>query len=105
MALLISSVVLFLWAHFLSSPSVQPVDASRGAITADWSADLRAPVGSAPLGLVVGRGRETALQPRTSLWFVNSNTVVATFVTREEKPALSSHDVLPQLEMEKAFVR
>ena len=78
---------------FSSSGADGPlVDASRGAITADWSADLRAPVGSAPLGLVVGGGRETALQPRTSLWFVNRNTVVATFVTREEKPALSSHD-------------
>jgi hypothetical protein len=81
-----------LLAHLLSSPVVPPVETARGAITANWSADLRAPVGSAPLGLVVGRGRETALQPKTSLWFVGNNTVVATFVTREEKPALSSHD-------------
>lgn len=92
MDLLISSAVLFLLARFLSSPSVPPVDTARGAITASSSTDLRAAVGSAPLGLVVGRGRETTLQPRTSLWFVDNNTVVATFVTREEKAALSSHD-------------
>jgi hypothetical protein len=92
MDLLISSAVLFLLAHFLSSPSVPPVDGASGAITANWSADLRAAVGSAPVGLVVGRGHETALQPKTSLWFVDNNTVVATFVTREENGSLSSHD-------------
>jgi hypothetical protein len=92
MELLISSAALFLLAHLLISPSVPPVDTASGTITALWIADLRADVGSQPLGLVVGRGHETALQPKTSLWFVDNNTVVATFVTREEKPALSSHD-------------
>jgi hypothetical protein len=92
MALLISLAALFLLAHFLSSPSAPPVDTASGAITANWRADLRAAVGSAPLGLVVGRGHETRLQPTTSLRFVNNNTVVATFVTREEKTALSSRD-------------
>lgn len=90
MDLLISSAALFLLAHFLSSPSVPPAD-TGGVITASWSADLRPVVGSARLGLVVGRGRET-LQPIKSLWFLDNKTVVATFVTREEKVALSSHD-------------
>jgi hypothetical protein len=57
MALLISSAVLFLLAHFFSSPSVPLVDTTSGAITANWSADLRAVVGSAPLGLGVGSGK------------------------------------------------
>jgi hypothetical protein len=88
---LISSAALFLLAHFLSSPSVPP-GKTGGAIAASWSADLRPAIGSAPLGLVVGRGHETLL-PIKSLWFQDNSTVVATFVTREEKhTALSKRD-------------
>lgn len=91
MDLLISSAALFLLAHFLNSPSVPPGN-TGGAIAANWSADLRPAIGSAPLGLVVGRGHET-LQPIKSLWFQDDSTVVATFVTREEKPTpLSKRD-------------
>jgi hypothetical protein len=82
----------FFLAHFLSSPSRPTVDTANGAITAKWSADLRAAVGSVPLGLVVGHGHETHSQPRTSLWFLDADTIIATFVTREGKPALSSRD-------------
>ena len=92
MALLISSAVLFLLVHFLRSPSVPLVDTTSGAIRANWSADLRAVVGSAPLGLIVGRRHQTVLQPMTSLWFIDNNTVVATFVTSEGKVGLSRHD-------------
>jgi hypothetical protein len=90
MALLISSAALFLLAHFLSNLSAPPGDTPIGAITSKWSSDLRAAVGSAPLGLVVGHGHETHSQPRTSLWFLDKNTIIATFVTNEGKPALSS---------------
>jgi len=92
MALLISSAALFLFLHFLSSPGVTPVDTASGKITANWSADLRSAVGGGALGLVVGRGHETRLQPTTSLWFLDNNTVAATFVTREEGVALASRD-------------
>jgi len=59
---------------------------------AKWSADVHAAVGSAPLSLVVGRGRETHLPPRTSLSFLDDGTIVATFVTREGNPTLSGRD-------------
>jgi hypothetical protein len=49
-----------------------------------WNTDLHAAVGSLPLGLVVGRGHETTLQPKSSLWFCDNDTIVATFVTQEE---------------------
>ena len=91
-ALLISSAALFLLAHFLSSPRVSPVGTPSGAIAASWSADLRPEIGNAPLGLVVGRGHETRLPPTTSLWFLDNNTIVATFVTHDERIALSNRD-------------
>ncbi|MGA2358271.1 MAG: hypothetical protein ABSF66_04670 [Terriglobales bacterium] len=87
-----TSVAVFLLVHFLSSPSGPTVDTASEAITAKWTVDLRAAVGSAPLGLVVGRGRETHLPPKTSFWFLDNKTIVATFVTREEKTALSGRD-------------
>jgi hypothetical protein len=83
------SAALFLWAHFLSSATGVTVAPQGASMTAKWSADLRAAVGSAPLGLVVGRGRETHMRPQTSLWFLDSGKIVATFVTREGKPTLS----------------
>jgi len=93
MGLLISSAALFLLAHFLSSPSGSTVETARGTITANWSADLRPAIGSAPLGLVFGRRREREGKPRTSLWFLDNNTIVATFVTREgANRSLSSRD-------------
>lgn len=90
MALFISSAVLFLLAHFLSSPGVPVGNTGGGTITASWSADLHPEIGTVPQGLVVGRGHETRLQPSTSLWFLDNDTIVATFVTRDERIALSS---------------
>jgi hypothetical protein len=92
MDLLISSAALFLLAHFLSSPSEATVAPQGASITAQWSADLRAAVGSEPLGMVVGRGRETHGRPYTSLRFLDKGTIVATFVTREGNPTLSGRD-------------
>jgi hypothetical protein len=104
MGLLISSVVLFLFLHFLNSPAASTADAENGTMAANWSTDLRPAVGSPPLGLVVGRGHETRLQPTTSLWFVDNNTVVATFVTREETAALSNHDTNQPLRLRAIFL-
>ncbi len=85
-------MALFLLAHLLSSPSRPTVDTASGTIAAKWTADLRAALGSPPLGLVVGRGHETLLPPKTSLWFLDNNTIAITFVTREEKAVLSGRD-------------
>jgi hypothetical protein len=86
---LTSSVALFLLAHFLSNAPALAVAPSSAPMTMKWSADLQAAVGGAPLGLVVGHGHETHLQPKTSLWFLDNNTIVATFVIRQDKPNLS----------------
>jgi hypothetical protein len=67
-------------------------DTSRGTISAEWSADLHAAVGSIPLGMVVGRGHETLGLPYTSLYFLDNATVVATFVIREGEPTVSSRN-------------
>jgi hypothetical protein len=47
---------------------------------------------SAHLGEVFGRGRESAALPRTSLWFTDNDTLVATFVSREGSGELSTRD-------------
>jgi hypothetical protein len=95
MALLISSVVSLLLMHFLSSASQSSVGEHVESISTKWTVDLRAAIGSPPIGMVVGaHGHEYKHLPKTSLWFTDNNTVVATFVTREDKsPAkLSQHD-------------
>ncbi len=58
--------------------------------TPEWRVDLRPAVAGAPLGRVVGRGHETQGKPVSSLWFLDDNRIVVTFVTRESKSALSS---------------
>jgi hypothetical protein len=92
MVLLTSLAAPFLWAHFLGSTVIAAAAPQTQSITAKWSADLRPAVGSAPLGLVLGGGHESHNGPMTSLWFLDNNTIVATFVTREGKPSLSSRD-------------
>jgi hypothetical protein len=84
------SVALFLWAHFLSSPSKPIVDTATSAIAAKWNADLRAAVGIA-LGAEVGHAHAPQ-RSKISLWFLNNSSIVATFVTREGKPHLSVRD-------------
>jgi hypothetical protein len=61
-------------------------------ITPKWRVDLRPAIGDTPLGLVVGHGHETKGRPHTSLWFLDDKTIVVTFVIREDKPNLSTHD-------------
>lgn len=92
MALWISSAALFLLALFLNSPSMPPGN-TGGAIAAKWTVDLRAAVASDPLGTVQGRKREWQGRPRTSLWFLDDSTILATFITKEgSKPSLASRD-------------
>lgn len=85
-------MALFLLVLFLNSASAALGKPKPDSVSPTWSADLHAAVGSLPLALVVGRGRETTLQPKTSLLFLGNNTIVATFVTQEGKPTLSGRD-------------
>lgn len=57
-----------------------------------WRISLKSAIGSPPLGKVFGRVQEYKALPRTSLWFTDNNTLVATFVIREGKGDLSSRD-------------
>jgi hypothetical protein len=55
-----------------------------------WRVELRKAIGSDPLGIVVGRGRETKGKPFSAVLFADDDTVVVTFVTREGEPKLSA---------------
>lgn len=91
MRLRILSMVLFLLALFLNSASGTFAASKPDSVSPTWSTDLRATVGSVPLGQVFGRKRERQGLPETSLWFLGDSTIVATFVTREGiNPSLSS---------------
>lgn len=94
MALLTSSAVLFAVAcSLISGSAAAPVITPKHeTVTPKWRTNLRSVIGSAPLGQVFGRTREYKALPRTSLWFTDNNTIVATLVTREGKPSLSSRD-------------
>src|SRR5580704_1088280 len=99
MGLLTSLAALFAIAFCLSSPALaalhhQAGAAPKRAVTPAWRLDLRSTIGSVPLGLVVGQGHETQLQPHTSLRFLDDATIVITFVIREGEgnPKLSRRD-------------
>jgi hypothetical protein len=94
MALSICSAVLFAIAFSLINPNVwaaspQPEASKREKVTPQWYVNLHAQVGSTPLGVVAGIGRETLGKPKTSLWFVDENTIVVTYVTREPVSSVS----------------
>jgi hypothetical protein len=59
------------------------------SIRTKWEVDLRAVIGGAPLGVIAGHGHETHGKPRTSLWFLDNDTIIASFVTREGEPSVS----------------
>lgn len=61
-------------------------------VAPEWYARLRAVIPGEPLGLIVGQGHETRLKPRISLWFLDNNTIVVTFITREGEPKLSTRE-------------
>ena len=99
--LVLAGVVLGVWTTIAAQTdqSVVPKvesheDEVAEIIIPKWTADLRAAIGSTPLGLVVGQGRETHLQPKVSLWFSDENTIIATFViAKEGQPILSKRNV------------
>ena len=84
--------VAFLLMLFPNSAKGDANAPKPDSVSPFWNTDLHAAVGSLPLGLIVGQGHETTLQPKTSLWFCDNDTIVATFVTQEEKATLSSRD-------------
>jgi hypothetical protein len=92
MALLTSFTARFVIVCFLSSlGAAQAISAAeRTEVSPAWRVDLRASIGGEPLGLVVGRGRETRGKPRTSLWFLDDSTIAVTFVTRASDSGLST---------------
>ena len=78
------------------------VASSLGSVSPSWSADLRSVIGNKPLGIVAGgKGHEYEYKPKTSLWFTDNNTVVATFVTRERTgtATLSRRDASDELSL------
>ncbi len=66
----------------------------RETVSPKWRVDLRASIGGPELPIVWGRKKEYKGRPKTSLWFTDNDTVVATFVTSKAKvnPKLSSRD-------------
>jgi hypothetical protein len=62
----------------------------KGVLTPQWRTNLRAAIGSAPLGLVVGREKQA--KPRVSLSFTDNDTIAVKFVTQEGKPILARRD-------------
>jgi hypothetical protein len=88
------SAVVFVIACFLSSASGAAPAQHNEPVTAKWRVDIHAAIGGTPLPVVWGRIQEYKGRPRTSLWFTDNNTIVATFVTREGKgnPKVSRRD-------------
>lgn len=88
------AIVCFLNSGNASSTRRLTATPQREAVTPRWRVNLRSTTGSVPLGLVVGHGHETRLQPYTSLWYIDNATIVVTFVIREgqENPKLSRRD-------------
>ncbi len=64
----------------------------RETVTPKWRTNLKSAVGRAPLGLVVGQGRETKGKPHFSVMFTDNDTVIVSYVVREGEPELSKRD-------------
>lgn len=92
----ISSPAAFAIAFILISTGVsisrarEVPEPSQISASPKWRTDLRGVLGTTPLGLTVGNGRETTGKPRVSIWFLNNEKVVATFITREGDSRLST---------------
>jgi hypothetical protein len=72
-----------------------PTSRSQADGRPEWRTDLRPDVRSSPVRPIVTR-QESVGRPWSSLWFVNNNTIVATFVVHEEggKAQVSRRDNL-----------
>lgn len=88
---MISSAALILLAHFLTSPASATASAGNSTVSTTWITDLRPALVSERIGTVQGRKREWQGLPRTSLWFLDNGTILATFITREKtEPSLAN---------------
>lgn len=89
-------LALFLATLFPSSSvtASEPPTATavrRGSVAPSWQVDLQPVIGNRPLGVVITTPPyEDEAYPKTSLVFLDNNTVAATFVTHEN----SKEDVL-----------
>jgi hypothetical protein len=88
------AIVCFLTSGSAGGPQNVVAAPKYGKVGPKWRVDLRPAIGSLPLGRVVGHGHETQGRPVSSLWFLDDNRIVATFVIREGKPSLSSREAL-----------
>lgn len=101
MALSTSFMVGYVVVCFLTSAVVGVLGTGTAltpdeTITPEWRTDLRPAVGPDPVRLIVGNRPEIQGKPQSSLWFIDNNKVVATFVTRENeaRPAVSRRNSL-----------
>lgn len=93
MGLWISSAVLILGWCFLNSPTEPAVVHVSGTIGPEWMRDLRPVIGSDPLGLALGGKHEMHGRARSSLWFLDNNTIIISFVTGDNSEnALSTRE-------------
>ncbi|HMD77372.1 MAG TPA: hypothetical protein VKG86_08360 [Terracidiphilus sp.] len=92
-----TSAVSFSLALFLSSGTAAVAAPQIESIAPLWSANLRTAVGRSPVGVVGGgKGHEYTHKPKTSLWFTDNDTVVATVVTREATDPILSNREAPE---------
>ena len=87
------AVASFLISWTSAAAQVQRhVSTSGVVLSRQWRVDLRPIVVENPLGLVVGRGKETQGKPYTSIVFTDNETIAVTFVVRAEEARLTSRD-------------
>jgi len=79
------AVVFFLTSGVVASMALIGATPSRGgqALSPEWRTDLRPTVRSEPVRPIIS-GQESVGRPASSLWFTDNNTIVATFVIRED---------------------
>jgi len=92
------AVVFSLSSGKLNAQDVVPTSAkaSTQILSPEWTVKLAPYLNAELLGRVVGHGHETHAKPRTSLWFLDDDTVSTTFVTanpEKVEPKLSSRSV------------
>ncbi len=86
------AIACFLISSNLGAPGNAFAAPKNEKVLPMWRRDLRPAIAGVPLGRVVGRGHETRGRPVSSLWFLDDNRIVATFVTHAGEPNLSSRE-------------
>lgn len=100
----ISVLTCFLNSGSAAAPQQRSTEAGHETVTLQWRTNLRSAIGSAPIWEDLGSSVESKARPRTSLWFTDNRTIVATFVTREGNPSLSNRDA-SDATLPRAFAR